>query len=470
MSLSNKRNLYKQQMTGAESLSPDQTIITAIIDRVKTKMTSKNKSFYTIQAVHLSNDKTFIKAKNAKRDDGDSPAVKRVKTEDGGEEETAPAPFKGFVLEPFQRIMGNCFDASGKDLATGMVVKLVVSADMYDGREQTRIARIILDKDSNRLLTNEFYRDVVSKSPLAEIPSVENMDPSTFPEGTDEKYMKRMFVLPLAKDPTETVFSNVEIQLDDRDQGRLFCKDMEDPKITYVGLNMDNGDKTSNSMAVVYTHAKGPDDVAVKKTLMRYAYKHDVWSCFGITSVNLWGACCPRLIFYGVDWYAFGSTGYDRLTSLRANIDGDTDPDDEGVIWNYSTGFINNMNIDMGKTVAAAGIPLSTEFVQNMFTDEYENPSGTHTGQHPMNENYRRRLTLGRGSVCVNLTELDKIDIDIVVGIANKFAEDKKPVRFYGVFDMKSDAPYEIAAESDEAREAELVKNGYKPAVVFAVR
>lgn len=468
--LHNKRNSYKAQLDNAESIGANQTIIPVLIKSITEAKTSKNTPYFRISAICVSKNNIFVKTrpKNAKKQKNDGEVVKTVDTVDETvvvEDTTEETNQHGTVIKSGEQFMTTTYDRSAGGLEQGVFVKMAVTSDWYIDHYTFQTAKVLLDEKSGSELNRHVYDKYVVGSPLALIPTKDNFGPEDFPEGTDEKYITRSFILPLSSGTGGDMYKNVEVQLDPYDKDRLYSSKSQDPA-KYIGVNCDvGGDKPMNMLKVVYTL----NDEQSTHVLMSYAFMPEIWKCFGITKLDQWTSIAGRMLFNSVDCIVYGFSQHVRIMSIRANIpDDDEVEDDESTDkFMYSTGFISKMSVDMHGTAKICGIPLSFNYIEKNLGDDSINTNYDEVKDHVLNQAWKVLLTRNKKFV-FNLTDFSVDQIQSFIKMYNKMV-DNSGIKFYGVFDISSDEPYEIEAESDEAREAQLVAKGFKPTVIFAV-
>lgn len=463
MALHQKRNAYSAQLDNAESIGANQTLVTSLIKHVTEGKSVKGTVYYRISAICMSNNDTFIKMKVKKDDD-----TKKQKMDDENVEVDEPIVASGTTIKPGEQFMATTYDRACGNVGQGTMVKLAVTTDWYIDHFTFQASKVIIDDKNCDVLTRTAYDTNVVNTSLACIPTKDNFSPDDFAVGTDEKYITRSFITPLSSGTGNKLFSNVEIQLDPRDEYRFYTSKRDDP-VKYIGVNFDTGgDKPYNMMKVVYT-LNNEDET---KILMTYAYMPECWGCFGITNLEQWKLVAGRMIFYAVDWLVYGYSQHSKIMSIMANMDSNDDSNDESddedasTSFMYSTGFITKMGIDIGNTVRGCGIPLSFNYIVNNYGPEsdYENDHAIMNGFNgPWNVLLKRNKQF-----VVNMTDLSSDEVSIFIKGYEKL-DGKHNIKFYGIYDVKSDAPYEIQAEDDASREAKLVESGVKPTVVFAV-
>lgn len=470
MSLHNKRTAYTAQLDNAESIGANQTIVPALIKNVTEGKTSKGTSYFRISAICMAKGDTFIKVRPPKKDMG----AKKPNTE--GADAVPNAPMdppdedrKGTTIKPGEQFMATAYDRVAGGLEQGSLVKLAVTTDWYIDHFTFQTSKIMIDDRNSNVLSRKVYDSCVVGTSLAQIPTKDNFSPDDFPLGTDEKYITRSFITPLSMGVGTELFSNVEIQLDPHDKNRLFTRKRDDPS-RFIGLNYDvGGDNPANMMKVVYTL----NNESSSKIVMSYAYMPDIWACFGVSSVDQWQEVAGRLVFYAVDWLVYGYSQHHKIMAIKANMDGggaifDEDGAASDDHFQYSTGFLTKMAVNMKDTVRACGIPLSVNFISANYGPDSDYENDIEVNNHPLNHGWKVLLKRNK-SFCFNLTDMTA---DQVAAFLKEYAklEDgaASSIKFYGIYSVESDAPYEIDAPDDLAREQKLVEGGFKPVIVFA--
>jgi len=447
MSLHNKRAAYTAQLDNAESIGANKTIVPALINGITEKKTVKGKVYYSISAICMATSDRFIKqTKKQKKDDDGS----------GGsdcEEES-----NGTTLKPGQKFISTSFERDCGDIKQGALVKMAVSTDWFNDHYTFKVSKVMVD-DNRSVLTRSVYDRKVVETALARVPTKDNFSPADFAEGTNDKYIVRYFILPLSSGVGTAIFTNVEVQVDPENMERFYSSKVDDPA-QYLGINTDTGrDKPYNNFTTVYTL----NDESDTKVIMKYAYLPDIWSCFGLTDVTQWKSIAGRLVFFAVDWLVYGYSSHSKIMSIRANMDEDDDDEPKFV---YSTGYITKMNVNLIDTAIACGVPLSIDYMVNNYGSDssYENDHDLTT--HPINVGWKVLLKRNKKFI-VNITDLTTEQVQSFIKEYQK--SDKHNIKFYGIYSVESDAPYEIVAEDAVGREEQLVQSGLKPTVVFAV-
>jgi hypothetical protein len=216
--------------------------------------------------------------------------------------------------------------------------------------------------------------------------------------------------------------------------------------------------------------------------MMTLAYMPDVWDCFGITQIDQWKNVAPRFLFYAVDWILNGYSQHTKIMAIRQNVEGNEDMFAEegdtakGDEFRYSTGFVTGMGVNMGDTAKACGIPLSLDYIENNYgfdpvADGPRHQNEVEIASHILNHGWKANVKTNAPFV-INFTDFSGEQAISFIKDCRKLQKEKKKnfaLKFYGVYSIDSDAPYEISKGTDEEREAELIAAGHKPVLVFAV-
>ena len=470
MALHQKRNAYTAQLDNAESIGANQTIVPALVKNVTEGKTNKGTSYFRISAICMAKGDVFVKMrppksdKKQKTDDENGASV--VDTVVDPEDQDATNTPKGTTIKPGEQFMATAYDRTAGSLDQGMLVKLAVTTDWYIDHYTFQTSKVMVDDRNSNVLTRRVYDTCVVDTAMAHIPTKFNFSPDDFPEDTDEKYITRSFIAPLSMGVGGKLFSNVEIQLDPHDKSRFYNRKRDDP-VHYIGVNFDiGGDNPANMMKVVYTL----NDENNTKILMSYAYMPEVWQCFGITNLDQWKEIAGRLIFYAVDWLVYGYSQYHKIMAIKANMDGGDDMFDDDSSNNeefqYSTGFVTKMAVDVANTVRGCGIPLSFDYVNANYGPESDYENDIEISNHPINHGWKVLLKRNKPFV-LNLTDMTGDQVSAFIKEYKKLENNN--IKFFGIYSVDSDVPYEIQAEDDLARENQLVEGGFKPVSVFAV-
>lgn len=466
------RTIYKTQINNSVSIGADQTLIPVLIKNITRDVTKTGNNpgtpYYKIVAVCMSKEPTFIKmrakkkdTKKQKVDDDTEDLVKDEEMEDGGAEEPKP---KGTTVSSGDEFLVTTYDRTAATLTSGIMVKLALTTDLYEERFTFMAGKVMVDRNSN-ILCDKNYDALVLESKLSDIPTVNNVSEDDFPVGTDEKYMNRTFVLPLSVENSK--FANVEIQIGDDETGRFFGKIKDDPG-QYVGLNTQSGDKTTNMFKVAYT----PKEDGMPKTMMTFAYALkwtegnkptlvNPWDCFGCANVDLWQKVAPRFIFNAKEWYVYGYSNLRKLEGILAVKDEEADDVEDGEQWEYSTGFITRMAVNIKATVETVGIPLSLSFIEQHYGGDSSYANDHEYDSHPLNVAGWKVNVKRNKAFVINFTDLSSDETE-------KFLKDvvknKSDVKFYGIF--ADDRPYEFVGDD---REEQIAAAGLVPDMVFAI-
>ena len=458
MSFQRKRTIYQAQINNAQSIKPDETLVSVLLKRVTRDVTKSGNNpgtpYYKLVAVKLGNDPVFIKmrvkkSKKQKTDDESDNNDMVDSSEEGAEEKP-----KGTTLNGADEFLVTTYDRNASTLSSGMMVKLALTTDVYQERFTYQAGSVIVERNSN-ILCDAGYKTNVQGTKLAVIPTVENLSRDDFPEDMDEKFMNRIFVLPVSvENPT---FANVEIQIDDDATGCFFTKKKDDPG-QYVGVNTQIGDKTANMFRVVYTPSEEDQANGANKTLISFAYMPEVWDCFGCANVDRWEKVAKQFIFNSVGWYVYGYSNLLKLEGLLANKSHD-DADD----FDYSTGFVTRMGVDLPGTVKRIGVALSHGFIEDHYGSDSDYQNDEEFETHPINSGWKVNVRRDK-PYCINFTDLSR---DQTESFIKEIKKNNSEVKFFGIF--SDNKAYEFSADSPEAYEEKLIEAGLVPDMVFAV-
>lgn len=491
-SIIGKRNhtIYRTQINNSVSIGADQTLVPVLVKNISRDTTKTGKRvgtpFFKIVAVCMSKEPTFIK-KRAKKTENENPENGQKKqkvveveqkteeqsiegevvdgdTEEEQQTEVDDGEYKGTTVTAGDEFLVTTYDPSAGSLTGGVMVKLALTADLYKGRSTFQAGKVMVEKNSN-ILCDKNYDACVADTKLGEIPTIHNMSEEDFPEGTIDKFMNRTFILPLSVENSK--FSNVELQVED-ETSRFFCK-IQGLKTEFVGLSTQDGDMTLNMFKAVYT----PKEEGMPKTMMTFAYKPKMtegerpvlinpWDCFGFANQELWDATGFRFLFNAKEWYVYGFSNLRQLERIMAVKDND-EPTDEEEPFEYSTGFITRMSVNLKDTVKTIGIPLSTGFIEQHFGSDSDYSSELEFETHPLNSGWKVSVKRNKPFL-VNFTDLSADQTEQFLKEAKKSGCN---VKYYGIF--KDDKAYEMVAETPEEREDKLLNEEMKPDVVFAV-
>lgn len=479
MALHQKRSAYKAQLDNAESIGAGQTIVPALIRSIKEGVSSKGKKYYRISAICLAKNDTFIKMRPPKKEDN-----KKQKTNEVAEptatveaadtsvetaDTTGELP-KGTTIKPGEQFMSTSYDRAASELEQGNVVKLAITTDWYIDHFTYQTSKVIIDEKYTDVLTRKVYDTCIVGTSLAEIPTKDNFSPDDYPDDTEEKYVTRSFVVPLSMGVGTEHFTNVEIQLDPKDKARFMTRIKDDPT-QYIGINSDvGGDSPVNMLTAVFTLNNDENT----KIVFSLAYKPEAWKCFGIMNISDWQAVGGRFIFYAVDWLAYGYSQHSKIMAIKANIEGAEDmfedeSDEERENFQYSTGFVAKMAVNMKETVKACGIPLSFDYINKYYGPESGYENDHEYSNHPFNSCGWKTALKRNKPFFVTFTDWSADQIGTFIKEYMKVEPEKNNIKFYGVYSVDSDVPYEIQAESNEERERQLVEQGFKPTMIFAI-
>lgn len=449
MALSGKRNSYKAQLYNSESLGSNLTIMPVLISSIKEEKSKKGSPFYKLQCIAMVKGDTFVKVRPV---DGAFPKVKRVKIEDDVSVEVEEDA-KGTVVVPNQKFTATCFDRTASSVDAGSMVKLAMTADIYDGRFTFKADNLIMERNMDAL-SKVVYDKHIKSSDLALVPCLGNMRVEDFPEGTDPRYMSRTFILPLSND-TES-FSDVHIELDESDRSRFYCKQRDDVEHR-VGINCSiGGDKIANMLPIVYS----PNDTSKPKIFFKAAYKPDVWDVFGVYDLDKWADAGARLIFHAKQWFMYGYSQLEKIESMKGNLD--NTGDENGESFDYSTGFVVKMGINMTDTVRAAGLRLSYDYVNKNYGSDSDYSNDTEITHHTLNTGWKIKCKQNK-KFCINLTDLTDTQMHSFLKEAKE-----RNFEFYGVFPVGDDSIYEFEGTPEE-QEKNVVEKQAKPSLLFAI-
>ena len=440
-----KRTIYQAQINNSMSIGNDQTLVPVLVNRISQGETKKGNNpgtpYYRLNVICMMKEPTFIKMRE-----------KRKKQKGGDEEVTEevvdPDAPKGTTICGGDEMLVTTYDVAAATLEGGLMVKLAMTTDWYQERFTFQAGKVLVDSKGSEILCDKVYNDLIVDTAISEIPTTGNVTREQFREGMEEKHMNRTFVLPLSVENTK--FANVEIQIGDDEVGRFFTKKKKDPN-QYVGVNTLLGDTTVNMFKTVYT----PKEEGLPKIMMSLAYMPEIWDCFGCANVDLWAKVAPRFIFNAVGWYVYG---YSNILRLEAIV-GDSDDDS----FDYSTGFVTRMNVDLKATVSDIGISLSHGYIEDHYGADSEYENDHEYERHPLNSGYK--VSLKRKKPCiVNFTDLSA---DQTESFIKEMKKNGAPVKFYGIF--AEDKAYELPDNDPAAREDAIIEAGLVPDMVFAV-
>jgi hypothetical protein len=455
MSNQRKRTIYAAQISNAQSIKPAETLVDALLKRVTRDTTKSGNNpgtpYYKLVAVKLGNDPVFIKMrvkkKKQKSDDDDDNVEDMEEVDD-----TRP---KGTTLNGSDEFLCTTYDRNASTLSSGMMVKLAMTTDIYQDRFTFQAGSVIVERNSD-ILCDSGYKENVHGTKLAVIPTIDNVSRDDFEEGIDEKWMNRQFILPVS--PENPSFANVEVQITDDATGCFFTRKKEDPDQQYVGVNTQIGDKTVNMFRVVYTPTEAEEENGAKKTLITFAYMSDVWDCFGCVNVETWEKVAKLFIFGAVEWYVYGYSNLLKLESLLANKNHDESDD-----FDYSTGFVTRMSVNLPATVKSIGVPLSHDFIDNHYGEDSNYENDHEYESHVLNGGWKVNVRRNKPYI-VNFTDLSR---DQTTSFIKEIKKNDSKVQFYGIFE--DNRAYEFVADSPEEYEGKIVEANMVPDMVFAV-
>lgn len=516
----NKRNYMDVVRKNNTQINTGYTVIAAILELVKEKKSAKGNTYYFCKATTLNRAGQFIQyEQKLNRETREKvpfdPPTKRAKITNDETGETTEQDVLddklvvkreedntyGYMLQPGSSIMFNTFDRTINNLTAGTVCKLALIADLYQSDVSFKVSSVITDADPS--LSSRLYKKYITGSPLAEIPTVHNIDPKSFPVSTDPKYYARAFVLPLSDDTRD--FRDVNIALDCEDPDRFFgrvkepakfYKGINDPETKLVSVNTGSGDKIANNLSVVFTGANN------KTTYCKFGYMPNVWECFGITDVSQWSKSAGRMIFNAKDWFVYGTSRLADIKSMAANADADDgydfggaitcDAGDDGGYGGYgdfedangefntdsapdtsrddvdfnTTGFIHSMSLNLTSTVKASGIELPRDYVEEiMARGKYKFVANPEIRpDNKLNNGWMMRVERRERGV-YNVTELDELS-------RQPFLEDTRGIsnlKFFGIFPVGDDGPYEHVQGDDHDIATYARDNKVTPSTIYAV-
>lgn len=472
-----------------KSIATGQIVVPCILQLKKEKKSIKGNSYYILVVNTLNKTPVFVQF-TSKKTDGITatpfePKMKKVKKDVKEKDEENDFIEKpeddriikkngvyGTFLKPFSTIMVTTFDRNGSLLLErSQVFKLSLIADAYNDMISFKAGEIILESKWCGI-TKEIFVKHFLNTELSIIPTQFNIIPSTFPSHTDPKYYSRPFVLPLSNDTS--LFKDVEIVLDVEDPKRFYGKDKETDKLI-PSVNTDIGsDQIRNNMSVVFENEK-------EKYFFKFAYMPNIWNIFGISDVDKWSKSAGRMILNASSWFAYGSSKLDDIKLMKANAETIDDNDgldfgmpidelpspscDDSSINNKNdliatTGFISNFSLNLNETIKKAGISLSYDFILKNYGPESEFIYNS-DNQNPLNTGWKTKIFTKDESFIFNLTETDEYIRNPLL----KELKDRNDVKYYGIFSVGNDLPYEKVNE--ENFETFLIESKITPSSVF---
>lgn len=498
----NNEKYFNFARSNRQSVAPGHTVVPTIVQLKKDMKSAAGNAYAFFVVQTLNRSPVFVqfapsKDKVTKVSTPYQPAMKRVKRTEGAEEEASEEASEeievpeddrvskrdgayGVVLKPFSTIMVTSYDRAGASaLDVGKISKMSLIADFYRDNVNYKAGDIILDNGAAGDINGEVFERYFLNGEMGVIPTLDNIDPASFPADTNPKYYKRPFVLPLSDD-TPQLFNEVEIVVDPEDPKSFVAKRKEDD-VMVPSVTIDVGqDRVRNGMSVVY-------GTTTAKYFMQYAYRSDIWApCFGITCVDKWVKSAGRMIFSASKWYAYGSSSLEDIRSMRGNAESESDGLDYGYGGGVdddvddspsapmqraaeggmvtTTGFISTMSLDLPGTIKKAGLPLSKEWVEGKYgpSGEYSFES-TDMVDHPLNKSWRSKLIRGLPLV-LNVTEAD----DGTRYVMLKELASNPRATYYGIFAAGDDRPYEHTG-TDTPLEAMLDEAKIMPSTLFVV-
>jgi len=385
-----------------------------------------------------------------------------VKTENEGSER------KTHSLAQHSLISFITFDKTALvKLKTPCVCKVYLRADEWEGRISMKGGSIKQDANSY-VFDSVFFNRYVRNGPLGEIPTIKNINPRDFLDGTDPKFMYRNFILPMTTD--EKSWTAVVPLVDFNDQRRLVGKNKDSDELV-PSVTMEVGpDKTLNMMNVMFSTATG-DGTPDYTYVMKFGFLPSIWKCFGISTVERWTACAGMLISNAKGWFVIGSSNLDSLNRLCSNAETDagytvngepTEPDESSnnnVVG--SSSFVNHMTLDLPSTIVSCGRELPKSWVHEKYSVKnykFQSKSGH---ENELNTNCHNRVIESSGRSVYNVTEMDDL-------IRREFMENAntiETIKYYGIFAVGVDGPH----EAKDIAEYLADKNHAMPSTVFAI-
>lgn len=489
-------NYMKYAQSNKKSIAAGSTVVPAIVSLKKEKKSAKGNSYFILVVQTLNKSPVFVQFAAQKQGNEKvpfQPSTKRIKRESAEEgveavEVEVPEDDRitkqdgayGTTIKPCSTLMLTSFDRNGcANIERGTVCKVSIAADTYQDNINFKCNEVIMETNTSTI-TKGVFQKYFMNSEMTVVPTKSNIDPESFPVGTDPRYYTRPFVLPLSDDTP--LFKELEILVDPEDSKRFYAKRKEDDKVV-PSVNTEVGpDMVRNNLSVVYATDK-------EKYFFKYAYTPSVWNVFGITDLDKWSKTAGRMMFSASNWYAYGSSKLDDIKSMRSNADADDEggldygyggygmdgmddgedepaadmkqAEDDGMV--STTGYISTMTIDLKTTVKKAGIELKADWVASKYGPEGNYNFSPEDQPNPLNSGWRSKLERGISSI-FNFTEMD----DYMRTPFAKEAEQKGNVKFYGIFAAGNDAPYENV-NTDKPIEEFLDETSTMPATIFAV-
>lgn len=447
-----------KQLSKSSSFKPGEVPVYVYVDAIteqsyKNKKTKQTCTYYSVRFTPIVGEKTFIKART-KPSTGDVEDESNKKARVEGDGETAAATTPGMFIEFKDTLFSSVFDAS-LSFKPGDIIRVGMSCT-WSNKHSSYFPNMGAALEVFPGVTDKLYTSQIAGTPLAEVPSLENMSDKDWSEDVNPEYRMRPFYLPLSGG-AHGPFADVEIVVGSGDEGenvadRLCCfEGMGRDEICTVGVNTVVGGEKRNQMPVLF---KTKDD---KTTFMTLAYKPQVWACFGVQNLDHWTEVGTRLLYNAQGWYAVGKTNIDRVRALACNADGE----ENDVI--TTTGWVSSMNVDMRATAERVGVEVPYDYLVEQFGPDsgYKNHV-VMDSEHVLNTKDWKIAVATRKSFVLNLTDMAEEYMSSYL----KLAQNVETVKHYAVF--KNDEVYEFAGTHEE-RLAFIREKGYTPTVVFAV-
>lgn len=455
-----KRDYLNHLKRNCNSIGSGNTLVPVLINKVKPPKDRGNpRSPYMLICTAMVTKPTMVRF--GVKDDN-----KKQKTESVDEERED----LGVVVEAGTTLIVNCFDRNGSSkLGEADFVDLSVSASNYTD-PKTNITRVtykadrVMFKKQTSALNKHVYERGIIDSAMSEVPTRFNLMESDFPDESNPKHMTRNFILPLSNDQKK--FEEVVVVLED-DQNNMVCK--KDDK-EYVGFCTSDGDKSSNSIGIVFKPFATEEDQDPDPIMLKLMYVPSLWISFGIDDVDLWKPVAKRIMSNLRNAYVYGYSSVEQINSLKSNKQRalydengeNAEEDPSGII--DTAGFAIRFSVDMIETIKNCGLELESDFVEQFFESrqylrDYQ-PYGCDPEKppkHPLNNGFKNKLEAGTGAI-YNISEIHSDDIDKFF----KSAKNCKKIKYFGVF--SDDAPYEANDVTDFINE-----NNIKPELVFGI-
>lgn len=476
-----KRDYLEYLKNNCNSIGAGNTLLPVFIKYVKPPPPGSSKRTpYSLICVAMNNKPTLVRYA-IKKDDN-----KKQRTDEEESNETQNYG-EGSTVNKGDLIFVSSFDqANASKLNGGDFIELACSASVYnDNYGNTRITykndRLLIKKDMSAL-TKNIYDRYISDSPLSVIPTIHDINPKDFKEGTPENKMVRQFVAPMSNDQSN--FEDIIIVLEN-DENNMVCK-KTDNEVTqdYVGFSTSEGGKSSNSIGIVYRPYPKEDGTKEKDIMLKLSFFPNFWLVFGIGDVDLWKPVAKRIVSNLKNSYFYAYSSLESIKNLKCIAkddnyydengmeDDDNDKDEDEIV--STCAFGTKLNVDLNATVKNCGILINQDYIEAIlgsesgheYNKEYK-PYGAdedNLPKHPLNNTFRNKLERGVPSV-FNLSEFHTDDIDKFFKAANKFCPNK--IQYYGIF--ADDRPYEHDAERQGDLTEYIKDNGIKPNIVYAI-